>query len=133
MFSATGFACLYAFPAESLNAEFIISKENSAFECQFWKHDKTKTFKFSHIKDNRKLKTLPSKAFRKNICSSSDDCQGDFSVDINNIDWSSYDIVISLCISIPYNIILKHPSILWCYYISEPIHKGFNYFHFACV
>lgn len=114
-----------------LDAEFIITKENKAFECQFWKHDKTKTFVFSHIKDNRTLKILPSKSFRSNIFSESDDCQGDFSVDVHSIDWSKFDIVISLCMSIPYSIVLKHPKVLWCYYISEPIHKGFNYFRFG--
>jgi len=40
--------------------------------------------------------------------------------DINDIPWEEIDIVISLNITIPGNIVKSRPNILWCYYILDP-------------
>jgi len=42
-----------------------------------------------------------------------------FSVDSGSIDWSQYDIVISINFSVPSAIVARHPATLWCYMIGE--------------
>ena len=40
-------------------------------------------------------------------------CPNDFSIDVEKINWSKYDIVISLNFAVPISIRRKHPAILW--------------------
>jgi len=39
---------------------------------------------------------------------------------LGDIPWDSYDIVISVYVSVPRSVIAKHPGILWCYYVVDP-------------
>ncbi|HEY5892907.1 MAG TPA: hypothetical protein VIT91_06710, partial [Chthoniobacterales bacterium] len=43
----------------------------------------------------------------------------DYSVSCGKVDWSRYDVVISINFSIPSRIVQTHPNILWCYMIGE--------------
>lgn len=45
--------------------------------------------------------------------------QGDFALRCDDIDWTKYDIVITIDIAVPTRIVAGHQDILWCYYISE--------------
>lgn len=46
--------------------------------------------------------------------------QQQFAVKVDDVDWTRYDIVISIDISIPKRIVDRYRKILWCYYIREP-------------
>lgn len=45
--------------------------------------------------------------------------QSSLAVSSYEIDWSQYDIVISIDISVPENVVAANPRILWAYYIRE--------------
>lgn len=116
---------------DASNADFIILKEEADLECQFWKHDKSSLMAFHHIQECRKLKDHPSKTFLKNCYSEFDVCADDFSVSYKDIDWASYDIVVCLDIPVPSKVVRNTPGTLWCYYVSEPVHRLFNHVWFG--
>lgn len=37
----------------------------------------------------------------------------------NEVDWSTYDAVISIDVAVPTRLVLEHPTVLWCYYWIE--------------
>lgn len=39
--------------------------------------------------------------------------------DVNGIDWSIYDIVISIDIAVPTRVVKNYPEVMWCYYFIE--------------
>jgi len=46
--------------------------------------------------------------------------QGEFARDPRDVDWSQYDVVISLDVSVPERITRNFPETVWCYYVREP-------------
>lgn len=99
-------------------ADFYIIKEQSEHECRAWKH----SFRVpSDLKEQ--LKNLPANkltAFNfKYLQSLSENSHKDFAIAPDDIDWSVYDIVISINIAVPTRIVKKHPNTLWCYMYGE--------------
>ena len=45
--------------------------------------------------------------------------EGSMAERANVVDWSSYDIVVSVDVAVPTRIIRQHPETLWCYYFIE--------------
>jgi hypothetical protein len=45
--------------------------------------------------------------------------QKDFAVRAGDIDWSQYDLVMSVDVSVPQRITRQFPSVVWCYYVRE--------------
>jgi hypothetical protein len=100
-------------------ADFYIVKEENTVECKAWEkvipHYKKEWF--------RQLRTLPhaltdfpeAKLFQNKLNLS----HANFSKSASEIDWSSYDIVISINFPIPRSIIEKYHQTLWCYMIGE--------------
>ena len=100
-----------------LDCDFFIVKEESEKETQIYK----KITPNLRSKDLQLLKTvtlekLPNQAFKK---PGSPFPNGKFAVNGNDIDWSLYDVVISINISISNKIVKRHPKTLFCYMIGE--------------
>ena len=49
----------------------------------------------------------------------SDKPNGYYAVKCSSIDWSKYDAVISINVSVPTQIVQKYPQVLWAYMIGE--------------
>ena len=100
------------------DADFYIIKEQKTKECQAYK-------KSQEISENLKaqLKTLPANQITAEFFSFlnplSDKSHADFSIEPEEVDWSKYDIVISINISIPTEIVKKYKDTLWCYMYGE--------------
>lgn len=102
-----------------LGADYFIVDESIDEECSTWKKviPEYKEEWFKSLKTHKITETdFPTAKFLKPGSLSSN---GEFSKNVNEINWSSYDIVISINISIPTNIVLKNQNTLWCYMIGE--------------
>jgi|GEM_PF-6960634 len=53
--------------------------------------------------------------------------QSGFATPMSEIDWASYDIVISINFSVDEHIIKKHPKVLWCYILQEPSMRHYKW------
>jgi len=96
-------------------ADFYIVNVDSAPECSIWKEKSTYCGQrpVSYYEEfGRKAQSEIPYAFGKS--------QKDLAININDIDWSKYDIVISLDVSFPTKFITKFANTLWCYMPGEP-------------
>jgi hypothetical protein len=59
---------------------------------------------------------LPGQTF---LDPGSDRPQGDLATPADSIDWSTYDIVISINVCLPTRVLARHPRTLFCYMMSE--------------
>ncbi len=100
-----------------LDADFLIVKEDRARECHMWEYDDVngKPKQLRQLK-TRRLNEIEGQEFK---IPGSDICQGDLAVSVDEIDWSKYDIVISLNISIPIRILKKYPQVFWVHMSGE--------------
>lgn len=98
------------------DADFYIVKEAKEKECGLWKKVLPQRVKIFKELPYKTLNQLPGMEFQ---CPGSDKPNGFFSVDVDSIDYDSYDVVISINISVPYRIVKKHPKVLWAYMIGE--------------
>lgn len=94
---------------------FIVKTEDAAPECNVWKEVVTG----SHISSIEELESLKHTPFR-NGSRGHRFAPGAFSVPCDSIDWSHYDIVVSMDISVPQTLLRKYPGTCWSYCISEP-------------
>ncbi len=88
-------------------ADFIIVKSSKSKECLIWKE----WLYFNDVD-----------IFRGEIAKIHDlDRQYSArAVDPYKFDWSVYDIVICIDITVPSRIVKRYPNTLWCYYLQEP-------------
>lgn len=99
-----------------LGADFYIIKEEFTPECQIWKRvipgteDKYRQLKYKSINKIDEFKGFEAKHDYSN---------GDFAINCRDIQWSNYDVVISINCSIPTAIVQSYPQVLWAYMISE--------------
>ena len=99
-------------------ADFYIIKEQPEHECHAWKHS-------FRIPDDLKkqLQNLPANkltAFNfKYLEPLSENSHKDFAISPDDIDWSIYDVVVSINIAVPTRIVKKYPNTLWCYMYGE--------------
>jgi hypothetical protein len=47
----------------------------------------------------------------------------------DSVDWSSYDVVVSIDVAVPERIVRKHRGTLWCYYFIEGGPNGIDQMH----
>lgn len=99
-----------------LGAEFLIVETESDPECQAWAEKAVDLGWY----DWDSLRNL------RNIVPGRDHGQSAFAVRCEAVDWSDFDIVISLDVSIPARITRGFPQTLWCYYIREPKTKSYT-------
>ena len=98
------------------DADFYIVEEENTAECRMWKKV------IPHMaKEYERLKTetldkLKGMSFHE---PGSDKPNGFYAVKCDEIDWSKYDVVISINISVPTRIVQKYPNTLWAYMIGE--------------
>jgi len=93
-----------------MGAEFLLVETEPDAECQAWAEKATDL----HWYDLQALQQLRSSVPGRSHGQSA------FAVRSDTVDWSQYDIVISLDTSIPARITRQYPNTLWCYYIREP-------------
>lgn len=98
------------------DADFYIIKEEYSKECQMWTRiiPGTKD-KFRRLKIET-LEKLPGQEFKE---PGSTIPNGFYAINAYEVDWSKYDVVISINFSIPTNIIKQYKSTLWAYMIGE--------------
>jgi len=99
-----------------LHSEFhIVKTEPDDAECNTWKEIVTG----SGISTIEELESLKHSPFRAGSRGNSR-APGEFSVACTSIDWSRYDIVISMDVSVPTRLVKEFPRTTWAYCISEP-------------
>lgn len=115
-FAASGPVALFT----KFNADFFIVDTEPDAECNVWK-EKVSGCKHK-LEFFESLRTvIPPHGERAGHKYP----QGKFMVKCDAIDWSKYDIVISLDISVPARITKKYPKVLWAYYVSEGCQPAF--------
>ena len=91
------------------DADFHIVETVDDPECSIWQERATKlnwdSLEFFRSYQNQ----IPGRKYG----------QRQFSVAVDGIDWSLYDIVISIDNSVPARITRQHPRTLWAYYVRE--------------
>ncbi|MDY7005710.1 MAG: hypothetical protein SWX82_17725 [Cyanobacteriota bacterium] len=97
----------------AFETDFFIVNVDPSLECNTYK-EKIYYCKHGTVEKHEKFKEKTINVEGKLLS------QKDCSVNVDDIDFSIYDVVISIDIAIPTRILSKFPNILWCYYISEP-------------
>ena len=92
-----------------LNAEFRIVETVDDPECQAWKERAT----------DLQWDSLEFFASYRDLIPGRDYGQKRWAMPLDTIDWSLYDIVISMDVCVPERITRKHWKTLWCYYVRE--------------
>lgn len=98
----------------AFDADFICVEVDSARECQIYKQ---KVGDCGHRSVDYYENEVPRKSV---MLDGREVVQGDIAVDSRTVDWSKYDLVVSVDISVPSDVVASYPGTLWCYYISEP-------------
>jgi hypothetical protein len=104
------------------NADFWIVKTEDTAECEIWK-EKCFNMQGEQFLSYSNFFDLQDKLPAENI-NNLQVPQGYYSVGCNEINWSNYDIIISIDIAVPSHITLQHPEIVWCYCLMEPYMKS---------
>ena len=90
-----------------LDSEYLIPEEKINF---FWENG---FVVLKNVLSKEDYKLIESSKIKINSSRLPLRCPNDFSVDAKDINWSKYDIVISLNFAVPIKIRRKHPEILW--------------------
>ena len=92
----------------SMPISFTVETDDSP-ECRVWQERATKlhwdTLEFFESYRHK----IPGKDFG----------QRDFAVPVDDVDWSNYDIVISIDVSVPARVTSRFPQTVWAYYVRE--------------
>ena len=101
---------------DEYDCDFYIVKEENTSECHVWEKVMPKM-----VKEFRKLKTQTVKSVKGMDFHEpgSDKPNGYYAVKCNSIDWSKYDAVISINVSVPTQIVQKYTQVIWAYMIGE--------------
>ena len=111
-----------------LDADFYIVDTCDKPETNLYKKVIPHLSKYLPMLKTETLDKIPGQEFKK---PGSPVPQGTYSVDPYSIDWGKYDIVISLNISLPTEIVLKYPQTLFAYMIGEAnLATGRTYFDY---
>ncbi len=112
-----------------LDADFYIVKEEPGWETQMYRKVIPHIAKHLHLLKTHTLDKLPGQEFKQ---PGSPHPNGLFAVDGREIDWGQYDIVISINVSLPTEIVLQYPKTLFAYMIGEAnmatkaVHFGYD-------
>lgn len=96
--------------SQAFQVDFYIVEEHDSEECKTWRQ---KIKSLTH-RDPQSWLSVPR------TYQIDGRPQGDFAINVEEIDFQAYDIAISFDIAIPTHIVKKNPTVLWCYYITEP-------------
>ena len=99
-----------------LGADFYIVKEELAPETQIYKKVIPHIVWFLPMLKTHPLNKVPGYEKRQ---LGTNHANGDFSVDCHNVDWGQYDVVISINVSLPTDVVMKYPQTLFAYMIGE--------------
>lgn len=99
-----------------LDADFYIVKETYEPETQLYRKVIPHIAKYLYLLKTETLDKIPGQEFKQ---PGSTHANGEYAVEASNIDWGQYDIVISINISLPTNLILQYPHTLFAYMIGE--------------
>lgn len=103
------------------NCDFIIVNIDKSKECNLWKEINQTPLKGGAelLLDlqTKPINMLAGQEFKQPGTSIPN---GYFAVDVDSVNWTKYDIVISINFSIPSRIVLAQTNILWCYMLMEP-------------
>jgi hypothetical protein len=115
LFKTTMMRCPSIGLFEYFDTEFIIINDTCEYPCNIYSHPaKDELDNIHHITEN-KVHVLPflDDTYHKHTT------MHNVSTDMDTINWSKYNIVITINACIPDRIIEEFPNVLWCYYISE--------------
>lgn len=99
-----------------LGADFYIVDTTDNPETNIWKKVIPRLAKYLPRLKTETLDKIPGQEFKQ---PGSPYPNGRFAVDVRQIDWAQYDIVISVNVSIPTDVVLSCPSTLFAYMIGE--------------
>jgi hypothetical protein len=94
----------------AMSADFLVVETEPDPECGAWKQPATECRWMSLNSLELLRQSVPGRGYG----------QGEFAVSAAEIQWSDYDIVISIDVSVPARITRNYPSVAWCYYVREP-------------
>jgi hypothetical protein len=101
------------------DANFLIVQEEDTPECRAWEqviqHYPPEWFRELAYKPFAETQFPETKFFQPG----SGKAHSDFSVECRSVDWSRYDVVISLNFAIPTSIVQQHREVLWCHMTGE--------------
>ena len=117
-FKRTGPVALFT----KYGADFFIVHVEPDSECMIWKEKPL----FCHQEKLSYYESLAHKIPKWGKIAGHTLPQGAFSVHCSDINWSQYDIVISLDIAVPTRIVKAHPKVLWCYFIGEGVQPSYS-------
>lgn len=115
LFSSQGRVGPIALMAE-LGADFYIVKEELQKETQIYRKVIPHIAKHLHLLKAQTLDKIPGQEFKQ---PGSPHPNGEFAVSCYNIDWGKYDVVISINVSLPTQVVLQYPKTLFGYMIGE--------------
>ena len=99
-----------------LEGDFYIIKEEPEWETQIYRRVIPKIAKYLPMLKTQTVDKLPGQAFKQ---PGSPYPNGKFAVDGRSIDWSQYDIVVSVNVALPTQLIRQYPKTLFAYMIGE--------------
>ena len=99
-----------------LDADFYIVKEEPEFETQIYRKVIPHISKYLYLLKTETLDKIPGQGFKQ---PGSPYPNGKFAVDCHDIDWSKYDVVISINVSLPTSVVRSYPQTLFAYMIGE--------------
>lgn len=99
-----------------LGADFYIVKEEPQSETQIYRKVVPHLGKYLYLLKTKTLDQIPGQEFKQ---PGSPHANGEFAVDCHTVDWGAYDVVISINISLPTQLVRKYPGTLFAYMIGE--------------
>lgn len=99
-----------------LGADFYIVKEDPEPETQIYRKVVPGLSRYFYLLKTETLDKIPGQEFKR---PGSPVPQGRYAVAAENIDWGTYDVVISVNVSLPARLVRKYPRTLFAYMIGE--------------
>ena len=99
-----------------LGADFYIVKEEPEPETQIYRKVVPGLSRYFYLLKTETLDKIPGQEFKH---PGSPVPQGRYAVAAENIDWGTYDVVISVNVSLPARLVRKYPRTLFAYMIGE--------------
>jgi hypothetical protein len=97
------------------DADFFIVKTSFEKECSVWQEKHYDCFQ-------REIKYYEdiAKKVHTELPHTKGRTQASLALNLNEIDWTKYDIIVSIDICFPSKFVKKYPKVLWCYMPGEP-------------
>lgn len=99
-----------------LGADFRIVKEEKDRETQIYRKSLPHLANDMWLMRDHTLRELPGMGFAE---PGTENTNGMYAISAADVDWGTYDVVISVNVSIPRRIVAQYPKTLFCYMIGE--------------